>query len=124
MHKGHYKELLVWQQSIQLVEMVYGICKMLPKDEMFALSSQLRRAAVSVASNIAEGSGRGTAKEFIQHLRIAYGSLCEVETQLIIVRRLNLAQWDWLSVEAQTASIARLTRALIRSLQPVKPLNL
>jgi four helix bundle protein len=118
---SHYKGLVVWQQSIELVELVYGICRILPKEELFALSSQLRRAAISVASNIAEGSGRGSRKEFTQHLRIAYGSLCELETQLIIAKKLNLADCDWDVVELKIASVARLLRALMKSLQTTKP---
>jgi four helix bundle protein len=84
-----YKDLNVWQESINLVEDVYKIVKLFPREEAYALSDQLRRAVVSIASNIAEGSNRNTQKEFIQFLYIALGSAAEVETQLIIANRLN-----------------------------------
>lgn len=118
---NNFKGLLVWQQSMQLAESVYALCKMLPKDEIVVLSSQLRRAAISIPSNIAEWSGRGHRKEFIQHLRIAYGSLCELETQIILVQRLKLVSWDWRSLDEQISSISRLLKAFIRSIQPAKP---
>ena len=113
----NFKGLLVWQQAMDLVEMIYNLCRQLQKDELFALSSQLRRAAVSIASNIAEGSGRGSRKEFIQHLRIAYGSLCEIETQVLLVKRLRLTEWDWDSLVKQQASVGRLLKSLINSLK-------
>ena len=113
----NFKGLLVWQQAMDLVEIVYILCKKLPKEEMFGLSSQLRRASVSIPSNIAEGSGRGSRKEFIQHLRIAYGSLCEVETQVLLIQKLKLAEADWNSLTKQQASIGRLLKALINSLK-------
>jgi four helix bundle protein len=81
-----FKDLLVWQRAMELVKEIYKITKQLPRSEDFALSSQLRRAAISIPSNIAEGSRRGTQKDFAQFLRIASGSSAEVETQLLIVR--------------------------------------
>jgi four helix bundle protein len=118
-----FKGLLVWQQAIDLVETVYGLCRKLPKDELFGLSNQLRRAVVSIPSNIAEGSGRASRKEFTQHLRIAYGSLCEVETQVIIIRRLKLAHTDWESLAKQQSSVGRLLKSLIRSLTQLPALE-
>ena len=109
---ANFKGLLVWQQSMDLVETVYAICRKLPKEELFGLSNQLRRAVVSVPSNIAEGSGRGARKEFIQHLRIAYGSLCEVETQVLLIARLKLVEWNWNDLEKQPASVSRLLKSL------------
>jgi len=109
---ANFKGLLVWQQSMDLVETVYAICRKLPKEELFGLSNQLRRAVVSVPSNIAEGSGRGSRKEFIQHLRIAYGSLCEVETQVLLIARLKLVEWNWNDLEKQQASVSRLLKSL------------
>lgn len=79
-----YKELLVWQKSINLVTDVYRLVKSLPQEELYALSDQIKRCAVSIPSNIAEGSGRNTTKEFIQFLYISLGSASELETQLII----------------------------------------
>lgn len=86
----NYKELKVWQMAIELAEAVYKLTTDFPSEEKFGLTSQLRRAAVSVSSNIAEGAGRNTKGEFNQMLGIAYGSLCEVETQLIIANKLEL----------------------------------
>ena len=79
-----YKELIVWQKAMDLVDEVYRLVKLLPREETFALSDQLRRSAVSVPSNIAEGHGRQSRKEFSQFLSIARGSVFEVETQIHI----------------------------------------
>ena len=83
----HYRELIVWQKSMALADEVYALARLLPKEEQFGLSSQLRRAAVSVPSNIAEGHGRQTEKDFKQFLSIAKGSVYEIETQLMICLR-------------------------------------
>lgn len=83
-----YKELIVWQKSIDLVEKIYKATMQFPKDEVFGLSSQIRRAAVSIPSNIAEGSRR-TSIERKHFLRISFGSASEIETQLIIANRLG-----------------------------------
>ena len=84
-----YKDLLVWQKSMELVKEVYRLCKLLPKEETYALSDQMRRAAVSIPSNIAEGKNRNPIKEYKHFLSIAKGSTAELETQLIICNRLN-----------------------------------
>ena len=84
-----YKELIVWQKSMDLVVDIYKLVKYLPKDELYALSSQMRRAAVSIPSNIAEGYSRDSDKQFLQFLSISKGSASELETQLIICTRLN-----------------------------------
>lgn len=80
----NYKDLIVWNKSMDLVKEVYSLINHFPKSEAFALSLQLQRSVVSVPSNIAEGRGRQTEKEFKQFLHIARGSLYEVETQLLI----------------------------------------
>ena len=85
----NYKDLLVWQKAIDLVSLIYDATKTFPAEEMYGLKSQLRRAAVSVPSNIAEGQGRNSTGEFRQFLRNAKGSLLEVETQIIIAQRLR-----------------------------------
>ncbi|MGB7623517.1 MAG: four helix bundle protein [Terriglobia bacterium] len=85
----NYSELIAWQQGIELVAAVYRATQAFPKDEMYGLTSQLRRAAVSVPSNIAEGQGRKSTNEFLHHLSIAHGSLREVETQVHIAARLG-----------------------------------
>ena len=87
-HKTH-RDLDLWKNSIQLVKCIYDISSNFPNNEMYGLTSQLRRAAVSVPSNIAEGSARHSKKEFAQFLYIASGSLSEIETQLIISNELN-----------------------------------
>ena len=89
MKAKNYQELIAWQRAMDLVEDVYRLSKHFPREELYALTSQIRRAAVSVASNIAEGQGRRTTTDFLRHLSIAYGSLREVETQAMIAQRLK-----------------------------------
>lgn len=84
-----YKELIVWQRSIELVKEIFLLTNILPKSELYGLTSQMRRAAVAIPSNIAEGYGRNSTKEYAQFYSIAYGSALELETQLIIVEELN-----------------------------------
>jgi four helix bundle protein len=84
-----YKDLIVWQRAIDLVEKIYQITRRFPHEELYGLVSQLRRAAVSIASNIAEGQGRMSPGEFRQFVGHARGSALEVETQLIIAARLG-----------------------------------
>lgn len=86
-----YKDLIVWQKAIELVKEVFELTKQFPKEEMYGISSQMRRAAVSIPSNIAEGSGRRFSNEWSQFYSFAYGSTLELETQLIISRDLKLA---------------------------------
>lgn len=81
---SHYKDLIVWQKAMDLTEEVYRLVKLLPREEQFSLSAQMRRAAVSVPSNIAEGYGRQTEKEFKQFLSVARGSVFEIETQIYV----------------------------------------
>lgn len=89
MGKLHFKELKVWQKSIELVKEIYLLDKSLPKEEMFVLSSQIKRAVISISSNIAEGNSRGTKKEYINFLTIARGSTSEVWNQIIICEELG-----------------------------------
>ena len=84
-----YKELIVWQKSMDLVVEVYRLVKKLPKEETYALSDQMRRAVVSIPSNIAEGKNRSSEKDYLRFLFIARGSRAEVETQLLICVRLD-----------------------------------
>ena len=84
-----YKDLLIWKKGITIVKLVYQLVKTFPQEEMYALSSQLKRASVSIPSNIAEGYGRNTDKSFSYFLDIARGSLFEIETQLIIAKELG-----------------------------------
>tara|TARA_R110002049_G_scaffold261136_1_gene437237 strand:+ start:3248 stop:3598 length:351 start_codon:yes stop_codon:yes gene_type:complete len=87
-----HKDLEVWKLSVSLVLDIYKLSLSLPKDEQYGLSSQIKRAAISVPSNIAEGSGRKSTKELLRFLDIANGSLSELETQLIIIERLKFAE--------------------------------
>jgi len=83
----NFKNLTIWKRSFELVDMVYELSKDLPSDEKYGLTSQIRRSAVSIPSNIAEASGRKTDKEFARFLEIALGSAFELETQLLIVQK-------------------------------------
>ena len=94
MKTSDYKELQVWQKAMDLVVEIYKISKLLPKEEVYGISDQLRRSAVSIPSNIAEGQSRNSAKEFIQFLSIARGSLAELETQLLICIKVNMLSED------------------------------
>ena len=88
----NFKELVVWQKSMELTLIIYHLVKHFPKEEMYALTSQICRAAVSIPSNIAEGQGRQSKAEFLNFLSIANGSLAEVETQLLIAIKLGSKQ--------------------------------
>lgn len=113
-----FKELVVWQRAIQLTFAIYRLTSSFPSSERFGLIDQLRRAAVSVASNIAEGHGRVTRGEYVQFLGHARGSNCEVETQLVIVRSLGFGAADNLrTAENLCADVSRMLNALIKSLR-------
>lgn len=94
-----YKDLNVWKESIELVLEVYAIANKLPVDEKFGLSAQVKRAVVSIPSNISEGAAKSSTKEFIRFIDIANGSLSELETQLIIIEKLSLYDTDHIIVE-------------------------
>jgi four helix bundle protein len=116
MSKG-YKDLRVWQQAMMLAEAVYEVTKRFPQDERFGLISQMRRAAVSVPSNIAEGRGRGSDAELLRFCAIAYGSLMELETQAELARRLGfLPAHELSSIFEHCAEVARMLNALRASL--------
>ena len=87
-----HKELDVWKLSMDLVESIYEVTKSFPKDEQYGLTSQMRRSAVSIPSNIAEGAARKGNKEYVQFLYISLGSLSELETQLLIAQRLKFVE--------------------------------
>jgi four helix bundle protein len=111
-----YEKLNVWQESMNLVTKIYKIIKKLPKEEMYSLSDQIRRSAVSIPSNIAEGSSRNSKKEFIQFLYISLGSLCELETQLKICINIGYLQ-NLEDIFLQTEKIKKMINALISSLK-------
>ena len=113
----NYEELEVWQEAMNLVTLVYTHSRGFPREEMYGLTSQVRRAAVSVPSNIAEGQGRRSTREFLNHLSMARGSLLEVETQIKIAQRLGyLANEPPRAVLDQTRTVGRLLNGLIRAL--------
>ena len=113
---GDYKDLLVWQKAMDFAESVYRMTQSFPRDEVYGLTSQIRRSAVSIPSNIAEGSSRGGKKEFIQFLTIARGSASEVETQLMLAKRIGLACENQ-ELIPEITSIRQMLNALIRSMR-------
>lgn len=114
-----YKDLIVWQRSIEVVLVVYELTRRFPKEEIYGLTSQMRRSAVSVASNIAEGRGRGTRNDYLQFLRIAYGSSAELETQLEIAQRLPETQGlDYSKARPLLDEVMKMLYVMIRSLNP------
>ncbi|MGH8017879.1 MAG: four helix bundle protein [Opitutaceae bacterium] len=113
-----YRELEVWKKSIELAEVVYRSSARFPAEERFGLTSQIRRAAASVAANIAEGAEREGTKEFLQFLGIASGSLAETETFLILAARLKLAAEPEIQAALeQAATVGRILNGLKRSLR-------
>ncbi len=114
----NYRDLLVWQKAMDLVEDVYRVTKPFPREEIYGLTAQLRRAAVSIPSNIAEGQGRRSDREFLNFLSIAHASLREVETQILIAQRLKYVNEDKKSeLFEQTSEVGRLLNGLMRSLE-------
>jgi len=89
MKPHNYRKLEIWKKSTKLATSIYQLTQYYPKHEIYGIVSQMRRSAVSISSNIAEGAGRSYSKEFSRFLRIAYGSACELETQLLISQNLN-----------------------------------
>ena|SRR3989344_1258820 len=114
-----YKQLTVWQKSINLVEGIYTLTSEFPNAEIYGLTSQMRRAAISIPSNIAEGQKRKDLPEYLQFLRIANGSAAELETQLIISRRLY-PRLTYSSVEPLLEEVQKMLTVLIRTLKSKK----
>ena len=114
----NYKELKVWQRSYQLCLEIYRITKGFPEEEKYGLASQLRRAAVSVPSNISEGYGRKTTPEYIQFLYKAYGSICEMETQILLSGDLGyIANGRLEMLKEGVREVEKMLKALIKSLE-------
>ncbi|MDB2414520.1 four helix bundle protein [Rickettsiales bacterium] len=112
-----YKDLKVWQKAIALVEFIYKETASFPKEEVYCLTNQIRRCAISIPSNIAEGSSRRSTKEFIRFVNISYGSLCELETQITIADRLKYINRNKvLLLEQQTKEIGMILNGLRNSL--------
>jgi four helix bundle protein len=114
-----YRDLVVWQRAMELVERVYAASQKWPMAEIYGLKSQVRRAAVSVPSNIAEGHGRSSRGDYRHHIGIAHGSLMEVETQIILAQRLGyITAADAAGLTAATAEIGRMLNGLAKALSP------
>jgi four helix bundle protein len=114
----NYRELGVWSRSMELVEVCYHLSRRLPQSETHGLARQIRRAAVSIPANIAEGHGRRNLGEYIQHLSIANGSLEELETHLMISGRINyLEENEIISALEASAEIGRMLASLMENLR-------
>jgi four helix bundle protein len=112
-----YKDLIVWQRSMELVVVIYELTDKYPKEEIFGLVSQSRRAAVSIPSNIAEGRFRSTKKDFINFLRIAYASGAELETQIEIAKRLpKTKSLDYLEADRLLLEVMKMLNKMISNL--------
>jgi four helix bundle protein len=115
-----YQDLEVWKLSIEFVKEIYLITEKFPKSETYGLSNQIRRAAVSIPSNIAEGQGRNSSKEFRQFLSIALGSVAETETQLIIAKEINFLRNDELEPLLVTIDrIRKMLKGLSKSIRTI-----
>jgi four helix bundle protein len=113
-----YRELIVWQKAMDLVEATYRTTGNFPKEELYGLTSQMRRAAVSIPSNIAEGQARNTTRDFLHFLAVAYGSLKEIETQVLIAERLGyISDHQSITLVQRTTEVARLISGLANSLR-------
>ncbi|WP_265427624.1 four helix bundle protein [Chryseobacterium sp. YIM B08800] len=115
---ANFKELLVWQKSINFVTEIYELTNDFPKDEMYGLTSQIRRASISIPSNIAEGNSRRSVADYLQFLKIARGSCAEVETQLIIAQNLKFLREEYYSkLNQDIIEISKMLNGLINSLK-------
>ena len=113
-----YKDLIVWQKSMDLVVEIYSLTKSFPRTEIYGLTSQMRRCAVSIPSNIAEGRRRGTRKDYRHFLTIAYGSGAELETQIEITKRLPFGEnLDFTKVENLLNEIMRMLNKMLSTLK-------
>ncbi len=112
----NYRDLVVWQRAMDLLEATYSATSGFPREELFGLTGQMRRAAVSIPANIAEGQGRGTDKEIVHYSRIGYGSLRELETHVLIAVRLKfLDEADGQGLLDHAAQVGRLLNGLMKS---------
>ena len=117
MSSGSYQDLEIWQRAMDLAASVYKASVSLPRDEIYGMTAQMRRAAVSVASNIAEGWGRNSDREFIRFLQISHGSLRELETQLMLAKRIEyLKDEDIREAQEQITILCKQQQNLIRYL--------
>ncbi|WP_412850350.1 four helix bundle protein [Chryseobacterium sp. PMSZPI] len=115
---GNYKELIVWQKSVDLVTEIYNVTTAFPKEELYGLTSQIRRSSISIPSNIAEGHSRRSTSDYLQFLKISRGSCAELETQLIISRNLNYLDLEKFQILFEkTSEISKMLNAVITKLQ-------
>lgn len=113
-----YKDLIVWQKAVALVTSVYALTKSFPQEEKFGIVNQLNRAAVSIPSNVAEGWGRESSKNYLQFLKIARGSVMETETLLVISKNLNfISDSQFLSITQEIEEVSKILQGLINSIQ-------
>lgn len=113
-----YRDLLVWQAAVDLAVECYSVTKSFPASELYGMTSQIRRASASVAANIAEGHGRENTGAFVQFLRIAQGSLKELETHLFLSQRVDLvSEREAASLMEECEKVGKMLRSMIRSLQ-------
>lgn len=116
---GSFRDLKVWHAAMDLAEAIYKATTVFPRDERFGLTAQIRRAAVSIPSNIAEGKRRGRDRVLIQHLEIALGSQAEVEVHLEIATRAGfLKEADFRHLDTMTGEVGRMLNGLLTSLEP------
>jgi len=114
----NYKELKVWEKAYKLCLDIYTVTKRFPKEEIYGLTSQIRRSAVSIPSNIAEGYGRKTTSEYVRFLYIAYGSVCELETQTMLSGDLDYMNKEKLQeLREELGDVERMLKAMIKSLE-------
>jgi four helix bundle protein len=119
-----FHDLIVWQRAIELTVSIYSLTRSFPKDGMYGLTSQMRRSSVSVASNIAEGRGRLNAAELRQFLGVAQGSICELKTQLIVAKRLGMANPEaMIEAEALSEEVSKMLASFIQKLIPTRKLR-
>lgn len=120
-----YEDLVVWQKAIDLAENIYRITKSFPKEELYGLTTQIRRSCISISSNIAEGAARNSNKEFKQFLAIASGSCAELKTQIIIAERIEcLKKTEATTLVERTTEIERMLSGLAASIDPLATRNL
>ena len=112
--RNSYRDLIVWQKAMTLTKKVYQLTKTFPSDEIYGLTSQIRRCSVSIPSNIAEGRGRNSNKEFIRFLNIALGSVYELQTQLELALSFNYIA-DYKNVNELSIEVEKMLNALINS---------
>lgn len=114
----NYKQLIVWQKSIVLLESIYKTCKKFPQSERYSLESQLKRATISISSNIAEGKARKTAKDFRRFLVMSYGSATEVENLIFICKRLDLiSNKEYRNLSNQVTEVLKMLGTMIHRLK-------